>query len=131
MKHTEDNTDIANVEAWAELLEDLLYLVPEDLRMRVLDLAVEAENEAITERIKLNGRLKIMSAAELMASYSPGHYNTVMRLKGLLIQVFVRDITNNHHPKDAAKMLFSKHPHGNGSQYLGDYLDKLPRRGLP
>jgi len=34
-----------------------------------------------------------------------------------------------HSPKDAAQILFARHPHGSGSGELRDYLEGLP--GLP
>jgi hypothetical protein len=37
-----------------------------------------------------------------------------MRLRSLVIQVLARRIGNNHSPKDAAALLFVRHPHGNG-----------------
>jgi hypothetical protein len=50
------------------------------------------------------------------------HWNAIMRIKSLLVQVFVRDIANNHTPQDAASILFAKHPHGTGSRLLQHYL---------
>lgn|SRR5262249_29913502 len=62
---------------------------------------------------------------------TPGlrHWNAIMRLRSLVVQVFVRRIRNNHSPKDAAQILFARHPHGSGSGELRDYLEGLP--GLP
>jgi hypothetical protein len=45
-----------------------------------------------------------------------------MRLKSLPIQVFVRDITSDYSPEDAAAILFTYHRHGAGSGLLADYL---------
>jgi hypothetical protein len=45
-----------------------------------------------------------------------------MRLKSLMVQVFVRDIVNNHHPDRGKSLLLAHHPHGNGSGDLEDYL---------
>jgi len=49
-----------------------------------------------------------------------------MRLKSLLVQVFVRDITNNNSEKDAAAILFADHRYGTGSGQLLDYISDLP-----
>ena len=51
----------------------------------------------------------------------------IKRLKALVVQVFVRSITNSSSPKDAAAILFSPQPHGTGSGYLSDYLDGLKK----
>jgi hypothetical protein len=55
---------------------------------------------------------------------SPGwrHWNAIMRLKSLVVQVFVRDIANDYSAADAAKILFAEHRHGHGSGRLRDYL---------
>jgi hypothetical protein len=119
--------DIQNVEAWAEVVEDLLYLVPTDKRAAVLALATEKERQEQKKRDE-SGGLIIMNAAELANATFP-HWNVIMRLKALLIQVLVRNITNNHSKEDAAAILFAHQRYGNGSGYLLDYLEDLP--GLP
>jgi hypothetical protein len=45
-----------------------------------------------------------------------------MRLKSLVVQVFVRNIANNHSPGDTAEILFAQHRYGAGSGCLRDYL---------
>ena len=50
-----------------------------------------------------------------------------MRLKSLLVQVLVRDITSDHSPEDARAILFVQHHYGTGSGCLRDYLPR-PRR---
>src|SRR5262249_9890877 len=90
MQYAEDEEDIHNVEAWAEIIEDVLYLVPFDNRMQVLQLAAaKAEHRP----------LRALSIDEF-DSNTPGHWNAIMRLKSLIIQVFARDIGNNHSPQD-------------------------------
>jgi len=56
---------------------------------------------------------------------APGlrQWNVVMRLKSLLVQIFVRNVRNNHSPEDALAILFAEHPYGTGSRCLEDYLD--------
>jgi hypothetical protein len=122
---SETDRDIGNVEAWAEVVESLLNLMPTKTRMDVLRLAVANEEAAIKDR-EAHGPFKLISFAELMRTpLKP--MAPVMRLKSLVVQVFTRSITNNHSPKDAARLLFARHRHGYGSGALGDYIDDLPR----
>jgi hypothetical protein len=123
----ESDEDVENVEAWVEIVYDLLDLVPDDLRARVLAFAAEKEEAARKELEEAGGFIaRTLSEIDLN---TPGirHWHTIMRLKSLVVQVFVRHIRNNHSPKDAAGILFVEHPHGDGSGSLGDYLDDLPR----
>jgi hypothetical protein len=123
---SESDKDIVNVQAWAEIIEDMLALMPPDSRIEVLRLAVQKEEAARKERAGNPYSLHFMDAVELQKyKNSPGfrHWNAIMRLKSLVVQVFVRDITNDHSPADAAKILFAHHRHGHGSGRLGDYLD--------
>ena len=56
------------------------------------------------------------------------YWNVIMRLQSLVVQVFVRRISNNHSSKDAAAILFAKHPYGQGSRMLADYLPRTKLR---
>jgi hypothetical protein len=124
----EDDDDIGNVEAWAVIIEDLLHSVPPEQRAEVLALAVKKEEANRKEREK-HGGIIIWDAAEMLAKMhtDPGirHWNAIMRLKSLIVQVLVRNISNNHSPRDAARLLFAPHRHGHGSGLLQDYLDGL------
>src|SRR5262249_18161540 len=123
----EDRKDVENVEAWAEVIADLLRLVPIDQRSTVLALATKNEEAECKPRAATGG-LRCFSYAELVAlKDSPGrrHWNAIMRLKSLVVQVFVRSVTNNHSPKDAAHILFATHAYGRGSGLLQDYLSNL------
>jgi hypothetical protein len=73
-----------------------------------------------------------MWAGELSSMNSPGlrYWNMVMQFKARLIYVFIRNITNNHSPAEAARLLFTRHQTAPGSGYLSDYLDDLPRPRL-
>lgn len=57
------------------------------------------------------------------------HWNLALRLKALMIQVLVRDITNNHSKEDAAAILFAHQRYGHGSGCLLDYIEDLPGYG--
>jgi hypothetical protein len=122
MTKSETDRDIENVEAWAEIIGDVLYHVPPDKRVDVLELATKNEEAEAQER-KANGGFKLMAFSNDWMN-KPGirHGNAITRIKSLLVQVFVRDIANNHSPQDAASILFAEHPHGTGSRLLQDYL---------
>ena len=122
---SETEADIANAEAWSEIIEDLLTLVPPDKRMEVLQLALANEKAEMVERAKNDG-LRVVQYSETNLAHSLRHWNVKMRLKSLIIQVFTRNIRNNHSPEDAAKILFAKHPYGRGSRVLRDYLPQEP-----
>jgi hypothetical protein len=129
---SESDKDIVNIEAWAEMIEDMLALMPPDSRIEVLRAAVKKEETERKERAENPyGGLCIMDAAELCEASSGGlrHWNAIMRLKSLVVQVFVRDITNNHSPASAAKILFAHHRHGHGSGRLHEYLNNVGRPG--
>ena len=126
----ESEEDVDNIEAWAEIIKDVLRCAPIEKRAAILALATQNEADSAARR-KANGdRLVVINAAELMANTdTPGlrHWNVIMRLKSLIVQVFVRNIRNNHSPKDAGKLLFVGHRYGTGSGLLADYLDDLSR----
>jgi hypothetical protein len=125
-RRSEDRKDIENVEAWAEVIKDLLWLVPIDRRADVLALVAKNEEAARKEREATDG-FRLIPFAEINFDKSPGlrHWNAIMRLKSLVVQVFVRRIANNHSAEDAAQILFAPHPYGNGSGLLRDYLKDL------
>ena len=124
----ETDEDVENVEAWVEIVYDLLDLVPEDHRAEVLAACSKKEEADREERERTGPGFSVMKLDENWRD-GPGvrHWNAIERLKSLIVQVFVRQIRNNHHPRDAADILFVEHPHGDGSGSLGDYLDDLPR----
>jgi hypothetical protein len=130
-KFAEDQNDVENVEAWAEVIEDLLYLVPPGQRAAVLALASKNEEAEAKER-EAHGGFRIWSATELEehCKGSPGlrHWDAIMRLESLVVQMFVRHITNNHSAEDAARILFAQHRYGHGSGRLQDYLSDLPTK---
>jgi hypothetical protein len=126
----ENDKDIANVEAWAEVVEDMLALIPPDNRIEALRIAVEKEGAARKERAETGGLCFVRFDNDEAWRNSAGmrHWHAIMRLKSLVVQVFVRDITNDHSPEDAAKILLAHHRYGHGSGRLGDYLDNVVAR---
>lgn len=118
----ETDKDVENVEAWAQIIAHLLYHVPGDKRGEVLALASKNEEAESRKREAHNGLLVLDASDDWMNSPGMRHWNAVMRLKSLVIQIFVRNITNNHSPQDAASILLADHPHGTGSGRLQDYL---------
>ena len=120
----ETERDIGNVEAWAEIIGDLLFHVPADNRAEVLALAMANEEHERKEREAHGGWKFHTLSDDFMKEPAQRHWNAITRLKSLVIQVFVRDVANNHSPKDAASILFTEHPYGTGSRLLKDYLPR-------
>lgn len=123
-KMSETDADIESVTAWVMLIEDLLNLVPD--RVAVLKMALDravAEEAAAAET---GSALKIetINLSKLGESPRLPYWHTIMRLKSLVVQVFVRDIVNNHSPERGQEILFSHHQHGNGSGDLRDYIGR-------
>jgi hypothetical protein len=125
MSATKD--DINNVSAWAEIIGDMLWAVPRELHEDVLQLALSRQQD-LKRRADENGGVLCWGPADTKNwLQSPGiqSYGAIMRLKALLIQIFVRNITNNHSAEDAAKLLFSRQRFGTGTAELRDYIDDL------
>jgi hypothetical protein len=124
---SETEKDMANVEAWAKIVSDVLCLMPAEHRLSTLHLALENEEDAAKEREE-NGGLVFIKASDFLKDKSwMKHWHAEMRLRSLIVQVFVRRVTSNHAPKDAAAILFARHRYGHGSGSLSDYIDDLPR----
>jgi hypothetical protein len=124
---SERTKDVVNAEAWVEVFDDILCLVPEEIRAEVLTLVVR-NNEAERKEAEANGGLgKSIYLSESHGDL-PGirHWNAIMRLESLVIQALTRNITNNNSPEEAAKFLFAEHPHGHGSGWIVEYLEGLP-----
>jgi hypothetical protein len=102
------------VEVVAIVVADLLRLVPQDLRAAVLAAAKEIndDREHAPPEIDLTR----------LAPEDERHWDQIARLKARVVVTFVRDITNNHSPEDAARILFSRQPGVPGSGLLFDYL---------
>src|SRR5262245_18905124 len=107
MKTPETEKDMNNVEAWAEVVRDMLRLVPPDHRLAVLALVLREEEKGAAERATapsgIMAKVFDFDAIDLMKT-SPGwrHHGAIERLTSLVIQVFTRAITNNHSARDAA-----------------------------
>jgi len=106
-RQSEDLEDVENVEAWAKVFEEVLRLVPENHRAAVLALVNKNEEAERKERGQSRGTLKFVDMSK-WDDNTPGlrHWNAIMRLRSLVVQVFVRKITNNHSKEDAARILF-------------------------
>lgn len=107
----------------ADAIEDVLRLVEPGIRMDVLKALVDRETKAAAERA--DGELRSMELCDWTPD-DEGRFRAEMTFKSLVVQTFVREITNNHSNEDAARILFREHPDGNGSGWLPDYLDGLP-----
>jgi hypothetical protein len=125
MSYAENDQDIANVEAWAQVIEDLLHLMPYSKRAEVL--AHVAKNEEVRRKEMEDSHRSpvgncclfstphrrragdyvglcepsnsdgfVVFAAADIDLPDPTIWHTTMRLQSLAAQVFVRRITNNH-----------------------------------
>lgn len=130
MQYVETPEDMTNAQAWAELLEDAMHVIPEEIRTEVLKRTLAMWEKRVAKYAEA-GTCRWMTATQLLEDVDTTHSQTSLRLKGLMIQVLARDVTIGNSAKDAAKILFSEHPCGRGSRLLGDYIDDLPRKGLP
>jgi hypothetical protein len=115
----------------AEVIEDLLCLVPPEKRLEVIKQVAAKEELAAKKREERGDRLELMffdeaSMERWEASPANRYWNHIMRFKSLVIQIFTRDITNDHSKEKAAQILFMEHKNGHGSGWLPDYLDGLP-----
>jgi hypothetical protein len=126
-KIAEDETDIANTEAWAKVFHDILDLIPGD-HVELLALVTKNDEAERAEKAKTGGWLMVNAGA---VDLDPGYWNAAMRLRSLIVQVFARRITNNHSKPDAAAILFAEHPYGHGSRCLSDYLPPEPGARVP
>jgi hypothetical protein len=120
---SENDNDITNVEAWADVIDDILILMPLDQRAEVLQRAT------IKQQARTGGAAVFFPDKD--DDIPPLEFDAIAHLKSLVIQVFARDITNDHSPKDAAKILFAHHRHGRGSRLLSDYLPRPPQSPYP
>jgi hypothetical protein len=122
-------------EAWAVVVQHLLRCVPQEKRRAVLAKAAEWERAEQEEIEKADEGVVLVWADSIDFQKSPGfkHWHKVMEYKSRVIFQFTRSISNNHSPKDAAKILFADR-HGclgvGGSGRLRDYLDGL-QKGSP
>lgn len=117
---TADGKDIRNAPAWADIVGDILGLVPAELREEVLA-AVVAKRESELLAIR-EGKL-IEFTGEMTVN---PNWNAILRLKGLLVQVLARDVTCDSSAEDAAAILFGHQRYGNGSGFLLEYIGDLP-----
>lgn len=116
--------DIHNASALAEVVGDLLCRVPGDLREQVLHLALERERQRGVDRTA-HPFSRPFDPEKVMQSPGMRHRGAIMRLKAVLVQVFVRDITNNNSSSDAAELLFASQRYGAGSGRLLEYIGDL------
>jgi hypothetical protein len=116
--YAETEEDINNVAAWAEVVKDIMYIMPEKLRIPILTLAIETE-EAERPVRNFDKPIHFVSSDRLRYRHS------IMRLRSLVIQVFTCHIVNNHSPEEATKILLAHHRHGHGSGDLSDYLRNI------
>lgn len=123
-------TDRENaVTIWAEVIEDILQIVPVAIREEIVAAVVKKTEKWATDR-KEHGPFRIISLAEMTKDFDKDprnmHHHEINEAISLVIQVLVRNITSDNSPEDAAKILFREHRHGAGGRWLPEYLDGLP-----
>jgi hypothetical protein len=112
------------IEVAALVIRDLLYRVAPEKRAAALARAAEREAQEAAKP-----QFEIRCASEIDFANSPGirYWHDIMKLKARVAYTFIRNITNNHAPEDAAELLFQQQCGVPGSGYLEQYIDKLPR----
>jgi hypothetical protein len=107
-----------SITAWMEVINQLLFLAPNEMRIEILEKALEQERERVREPFK------IIDASELNDMDIPPRPSDI---QAALAYTFTRTIRNNHAPAAAAKLLFDTcHAAAPGSGWMLDYLDGLP-----
>src|SRR5262252_3809296 len=87
MKTSEDEHDVANVEAWADVFRDLLYLIPGERRAEVLAFVVTKNHEAERAKAKARAESRTLHPFTLSEYVPDPNWDTAMRLRSLVIQV--------------------------------------------
>jgi hypothetical protein len=109
------------IETWTKVLSNVIAAcVPLAIREQVLTRLLEKEQKRRTEPL-------ILTSTAFTAQLDLGDSCAIEKASSVMIQVLTRNITNNHSPEDAARILFHDHyGRGTGSVWLPDYLDGLP-----
>jgi hypothetical protein len=121
--------DIHNVEAWTQVIEQVVHLAPRLKRTEILERILERERAERKKEEEWSGSWRCVRASDIDWQNSPGvrHWDTIKRLTSLVVQVLVRNITCYNSPKTASKLLFAHHRYGTGSGNLDEYLvGRLP-----
>lgn len=116
--------DVKNTQAWAEVVDGIMVMVPAEIRADVLRAVCEKDRERRKDK-----RPRILSYDEFSRCDSPyeRNRNAIMRINALVVQILVRTITSCHSQQDAAAILFAPQRFGHGSGALLDYIGDLPR----
>jgi hypothetical protein len=105
-----------SIAAWMEVIDQLLFLAPSELRIAILEAALERE--------RAREPFKIIDASELKDMDIPPRPSDI---QAALAYTFTRSICNSHSKQTAAKLLFeTRHDAAPGSGWMLDYLDGLP-----
>jgi hypothetical protein len=118
----------------AEAIQSLLWLVRLETGIAALAKATEAL-EAKRKEVEKHGLLIPIDISDesWMQSFGHRHWNAIMRFKAAVAYTFIRKITNNHHPKDAMRLLFGGYDYdvpgsGNLLDYIGDLCEDAKRQ---
>ena len=106
------------IEAWMEVISQFLYLVPFDMRIELLEKALERERSLAHESSKLN----FIDLGEYADKPIPPQPTDI---QAALAYTFTRAVTNTNARGTAAKLLFHTH-HSAAPGWMLDYLKRLP-----
>jgi hypothetical protein len=112
-------TEDAEIEVVAETVENLLHLLPMNMRAQVLARATEKQAKREQERPVFT------SCSWVEPCSSQLYWHDIMQFKAKVAYTFIRSVTNNHSPEDASRILFSRQWPAPGSGYLSEYLRNL------
>ena len=118
----DDETEVASY-----VIGDLLFLVAPAKRAAVLARAIENQRRQDDEAAKAAPGLPRYSFNSVEWENSPRrrYWSGIMRFKARVVYTFTRNITNNHSPKEAARILFSDQSNVGGNGRLKDYLENI------
>jgi hypothetical protein len=105
-----DQADLENVEAWAEIINHVLWYVPPDRRADVLALAIKNEETEVQVREPITLVTDDWINEQRKC-------DAILRIQSLLIQVFARNIDISK-PRDAASILNTDYLHDTGLRPL-------------
>lgn len=116
---TEFTTEEISINDWVAALERAARCVPNEIKEKVL-------TELLRRQQVENEKMRTWTW-ESVKPWEPGPiFSEPSKEMAAMVQVLVRNITNNNSPDRAAWLLFRDQKHGTGSRWLPDYLDGLP-----
>jgi hypothetical protein len=113
------------IQVAAIVIEDLLRLIPGEKRAAALAIASEAEAAACKEREECDDVFEIVDLTFDPTAPEQRYWDDVMKFKARAAYTFIRNIRNDHSPKEASHLLFQQQRGVCGSGLLKEYLKGL------